>query len=145
MLHLTCTPEGVFAIDGEADTAVEKRVVQAGGQGTGELLVCLATEALAAPLEPGLAWARDFARMFFARLCQTKDPMASWRAHGARIPMIPGAEYVSNDEDAKSVYTWCPHHPPESAAIPFKALILIGSGGRARTYDLVVNSHPLYR
>lgn len=100
MIHLTCTPEGEIAIDGVAESALEKRILQVGGQGVGELLVCLATEALAVPLEPGLVWLRDFARVFFGRLCQTKDPVAvhatdgEMAAHAVRIPMIPGAEYV---------------------------------------------------
>ena len=101
MLLLSCTPEGEFAIDGVADTALEKRVAQAGGQGMGELLVCLATDALGVDLEPGLAWARDLARLFFSRLCQTKDPAVvvttddELAEHAAKVPMIPGAEYVS--------------------------------------------------
>ncbi len=63
----------------------------------------LATAALNDELGPPLAWAREWGRQFFARLCQTRDPAtvelppeSKRLAYLAEVPPMVGAEYVSD-------------------------------------------------
>ena len=102
MAGLSCTPEPRFILHHEAGSPPEKALAAAWEQGQPQGLVWLATAGLGAPLEPGLAWLRSWAKRFFARLCQTRDaagvevpPETERLDMLAGLPPMLGAEYVS--------------------------------------------------
>ncbi len=103
MLSLSCSPEARLLPAGEAEGAVEKALAAAWAEGEAAGLVWLATTGLGAPLDPPLAWLRLWARRFFGRLCQTRDPAvvelpaeAERLEFLASLPPMLGAEYVSD-------------------------------------------------
>ncbi len=94
------TPEGALSFEGQAGSSVERKLMAAGSPGG--LLCVLGTEGLAAELEPGWRWLREYARLFFSRLCRTKDALTvelpteeERAAFLATAPPFAGAEYLS--------------------------------------------------
>jgi superfamily II DNA or RNA helicase len=95
---LACSPEPrLFAGESAPASVLE---AFAGGDAAG--LLCLATSALKENLVPELVWARDWGRLFFTQLCQTRDPgavappsAAALQSALQAVPPMPGAEYVS--------------------------------------------------
>jgi superfamily II DNA or RNA helicase len=95
---LGCSPVPRLFAGTEAPPGVHEAF--SGGDASGVLY--LATTGLKENLSPELAWARDWGRLFFTQLCQTRDPAAvpppseAW-LHAAlqATPLMPGAEYVS--------------------------------------------------
>lgn len=102
-LELVCFPSGYLAIEGEGETlAVRRWAVDVAGLEAGALLVALATRGLDLDFPPEMVWAREWGRMFLARLCQTRDPLTVdtpdavvCAAHAAAAPPFSGAEYVT--------------------------------------------------
>ncbi len=101
---------------GEPSSALEKRLAASLSEGDGAFLLALATEALTAEVGAGADWARQWAKRFLARFCQTKDaaavdpPAPELRTEFlGEIPPILGAEYASDTallrwwEDLRSV------------------------------------------
>lgn len=100
MLSPLLTPESVLVCEGDAVSAQEKKMVQAGHESA--LFTLLATDLLTAELDPPWRWLREFAQQFLTRLCQTKDAFAvalpSVEERDAMIASAPpfaGAEYLS--------------------------------------------------
>jgi len=100
MLCPTLTPEGFLAHEGVAESAAHRKI--AGAEAPGALLCLLGTDLLTAELEPPWRWLRDYARLFFTRLCQTKDALGTLPpaaeesvAHIAAAPPFAGAEYLT--------------------------------------------------
>lgn len=100
MLLPHLTPEGILFCEGEADTAAEKKLLQARSEAA--LLTLLGTHLLTADLAPAWRWLRDWATPFFTRLCQTKDPLATAPPSVAEramfivmAPPFAGAEYLT--------------------------------------------------
>ena len=94
------TPEGALMFEGQAGSSVERKLMAAGS--SGGLLCVLGTEGLAAELEPGWRWLREYARLFFSQLCGTKDALTTElpteeerAAFLATAPPFAGAEYLS--------------------------------------------------
>ena len=99
MLAPAITPEGVLTLEGDAVTADERRLSNAA-----QPLVALATDLLTAELEPPFRWLRDIGRLFFTRLCQTKDvakvPALSVEEKTTLIsaaPPFPGVEHLTSE------------------------------------------------
>jgi non-specific serine/threonine protein kinase len=97
MLAPAITPEGVLTLEGDAATADERRLMNAA-----QPLAALATDLLTAELQPPFRWLRDIGRLFFTRLCQTKEvaqvPALSAEEKTALItaaPPFPGSENVT--------------------------------------------------
>ena len=110
MLSLHCTPEPRLVIEGEPDCAFDKTLLAASSDSTARALIDLGTEGLRAEVEPPLAWARQWAQRFLARLCQTRDsanvdlPDEMQRLDFiASCPPMLGGEYVT---DALLVSLW---------------------------------------
>ncbi|MGV3658927.1 MAG: DEAD/DEAH box helicase [Prosthecobacter sp.] len=100
MLLPLLTPEGVLLLEGEATSSEERRLSKAGG--ISGILVLLANDLLTAELAPPFRWLREWARLFFTRLCQTKDaaqvvvPSVEERAAFlAAAPPFVGVEHAS--------------------------------------------------
>ncbi len=100
MLTPLITPEGLLLCEGEAVLAYEKRLAQA--ESLPALLTLLATHLLAVEVEPPWRWLREFAQLFFARLCQTQDalktmspPLEDRVSLVASAPPFAGVEYVT--------------------------------------------------
>jgi superfamily II DNA or RNA helicase len=96
---LFCTPEPRLAT--EADASLDLREAFAQTDAKGVLL--LATAKLEADLDPPAAWAREWGRLFLARVCQTRDPQSATLpdamqrlAFLASAPPMRGSEYVSD-------------------------------------------------
>jgi non-specific serine/threonine protein kinase len=64
------TADLVLLLEGEAGSAVERRLKEAAEAGVGRLLRVLGTGLLTAEVEPPLRWLREWARVFLTRLCQ---------------------------------------------------------------------------
>lgn len=95
---LGCTPAPRLFAGAGAPTVVREGF--AAGDAAGVLF--LATAGLKESFPPELAWARDWGRLFFLELCQTRDPAAvappaeaALHAAVQATPLMPGAEYVS--------------------------------------------------
>ena len=102
MLDLHCTPNERLLLDGDAESSADKALLAAWKEGEAQGLIWLATEGLALPVNEPLAWLRDWARRFFIRLCQTRDPQAAevpdqavLQASLLALPPMTGAEYVT--------------------------------------------------
>jgi non-specific serine/threonine protein kinase len=100
MLSPLLTPESVLVCEGDAVSAQEKKMVQAGHESA--LFTLLATDLLTAEVDPPWRWLREFAQQFLTRLCQTKDAFAvvlpSVEERDAMIASAPpfaGAEYLT--------------------------------------------------
>ena len=100
MLAPVLHPDGFLTLEGEPQSAMEKKIAAAGLPGA--LFCLLSTDLLTAELEPGWKWLREFSQQFFTRLCQTKDalttPMPSQSEREAFISTAPpfgGAEYLT--------------------------------------------------
>ncbi len=100
MLLPLITSEGDLLLEGEATSAEERKLSKAGD--AGGLLVLLANDLLTAEVAPPWRWLREWARLFFTRLCQTKDvgqagvPSREERAAFlAAAPPFAGAEHAS--------------------------------------------------
>ena len=96
---LGCTPEPRLTVGERAGRGLAAAF--AGGDAGGVLH--LATVALREELDAPLAWAREWGRLFFARLCQTRDPAAVDAPAAdvragllAEAPPMRGAEYLSD-------------------------------------------------
>ncbi len=74
MLQLLLTAEGVLLLEGEPASAEERKLARVPVGDTAALLVLLGNELLTAEIDAPFRWLREWARRFFARLCQTKDP-----------------------------------------------------------------------
>jgi superfamily II DNA or RNA helicase len=97
------TPENALLIEGEAETGVEKRLIEAHAQGNGgspgPVLALLGTGLLTAELEAPWRWLREWARCFLTRLCHTqsaletpppgREEMEAWLA---AAPLFPGSD-----------------------------------------------------
>jgi non-specific serine/threonine protein kinase len=100
MLCPALTPDAILTIEGQAESAMERRIAAASGAGP---LLCLLASALhTAELEPPFRWLREFAQLFFTRLCQTKDAAAvkpptagECAAFVITAPPFAGAEYLT--------------------------------------------------
>ena len=95
---LLCTPEPRLLAGAAASAGVSEAF--AAGDAAGVLY--LSTTALKENLPPELAWARDWGRLFFTQLCQTRDPGAVASPSEALLqaalhsaPPMPGAEYLN--------------------------------------------------
>jgi superfamily II DNA or RNA helicase len=96
---LHCTPEPRLA----ADAGAREPICDAFARSDAAGVLHLATAALKDDLDPPLAWAREWGRLFLVRVCQTRDP-ASVAAPDAMqrlaflstVPPMLGAEYVSD-------------------------------------------------
>lgn len=96
------TPDWVLLLEGEASTAVERRLEVAAGSGPGALLRELGTGLLTAELEPPWRWLRSWARAFLTRLCQSgavaevplpvDDEVKAWLS---AAPWFAGSERLS--------------------------------------------------
>ena len=102
MLEICCSPEGILALEGSPDSVAERRFATCWSQGPGAALSLLAAEWLQVPdLPPSWKWLRDLARLFFTRLCQTRDPLQTAISeeevarHLAEAPPFPGSEHLS--------------------------------------------------
>lgn len=100
MVEFYITPEGEARATGTAEAPAEKALLAA--QGTGPLLRELGTTALTAELPALGAWLRQWARRFFARLCQVKDAQAvdapayvDAVAYATACPPGRGGEYLT--------------------------------------------------
>jgi SNF2 family DNA or RNA helicase len=100
MLLPHLTPEGILFCEGEAESAADKKLLQAKNESA--LLTLLGTQLLTADLAPSWRWLRDWATPYFTRLCQSKDPLAvalpSVAERAMTIVMAPpfaGAEYLT--------------------------------------------------
>ncbi len=100
MLTPLITPEGHLLCEGEAVQAYEKKLAQVGS--SAELLTLLATHLLTSDMEPSWLWLRGFAKLFFARLCQTEDALKTVtpaledrQSLVASAPPFAGVEYVN--------------------------------------------------
>ena len=97
---LFCTPEPRLAV--EESAAPELKAAFAKSDAAG--LMELATAKLEAELDPPNAWAREWGRMFFARLCQTRDPKSATPpdamqrlAFLSTAPPMRGSEYLRDE------------------------------------------------
>ncbi|MCB1212188.1 MAG: hypothetical protein KDK97_22890, partial [Verrucomicrobiales bacterium] len=102
MLEVFCSPEGTLALEGAPENAVERRLAAEWGRGSGSALLLLAGEFLQAQeLSPSWRWLREWARLFYTRLCQTRDPAlttispADLIGHINAAPPFPGVEHVT--------------------------------------------------
>ena len=96
---LFCTPEPRLSVSEHAPRALAEAFTEGDAAG----LLHLATRALKDDLDAPLAWAREWGRRFFARLCQTRDPATAdppeeslRAAFLAEAPPLYGAEYLSD-------------------------------------------------
>lgn len=96
---LSCTPEPRLRVGEPAPRAIAAAFAESDAAG----VLHLATAALNDELDAPLAWAREWGRQFFARLCQTRDPVAVETppeavrlSYLAEAPPIRGAEYLSD-------------------------------------------------
>jgi hypothetical protein len=77
MLQLIVTLEGALLVEGEPAGREERALATARAEGgAGRLLRLLGTELLTAELAQPWRWLRDFARLYFRRLCQGLPPLA---------------------------------------------------------------------
>jgi non-specific serine/threonine protein kinase len=95
---LVCSPEPRLS----AGAGAPSGVCEAFASGDAAGVLYLSTAALKDSLPPELVWARDWGRLFFTQLCQTRDPGAvappseiSLQAALQAAPPMPGAEYLS--------------------------------------------------
>ena len=95
---LGCSPEPRLFAGAEAPECAR----EAFSKGDAEGLLYLATLGLKEDLSPELNWARDWWRLFFTQLCQTRDPSAvappsetSLSTALRATPLMQGAEYVN--------------------------------------------------
>lgn len=102
MLEIYCEPEGTLALEGAPDTVVERRLAAEWGRGPGAALMLLAGEFLQSPdLTPSWRWLREWVRLFYTRLCQTRDAALTTiadedlAAHLNAAPPFPGVEHVT--------------------------------------------------
>jgi non-specific serine/threonine protein kinase len=100
MLTPLITPDGLLITEGDAVTAHEKRLAQTGG--IAPVLRLLATDFLITELDGPWRWFREISRLFFTRLCQTKDiekvPPLTADEKAALIssaPPFPGVECLT--------------------------------------------------
>ncbi|MDZ4403081.1 DEAD/DEAH box helicase [Prosthecobacter sp.] len=100
MLAPVLTPEGILTTEGEAQSAVERKIAAAGPPGA--VFCLLSTELLTTELDLPWRWLREFAQQFFTRLCQTKDSLttmvpsvAEREDFIASAPPFAGAEYLT--------------------------------------------------
>jgi len=100
MLAPVLHPEGFLTLEGEPQSAVEKKIAAVSLPGA--VFCLLSTDLLTAELESSWKWLREFSQQFFTRLCQTKDalttPMPSQSEREAFISTAPpfvGAEYLT--------------------------------------------------
>jgi superfamily II DNA or RNA helicase len=101
MLTLVCTPDQRLLLAGDVEPPVDKALMAAWAQSSAHGILWLATDGLGHSLEPGLAWLRQYAQHFLARLCQTRDLQGGEPPSDGYIseqlialPMIHGAEYL---------------------------------------------------
>ncbi|MDZ4288459.1 MAG: DEAD/DEAH box helicase [Prosthecobacter sp.] len=102
MLQPALSPEGVLLCEGEAETAIDRKLIAAHGEGEAALLTLLGTGLLTAELEAPWRWLREWPRQFLTRLCQTRDALVTQmpsleerQALIAAAPPFGGAEYLS--------------------------------------------------
>lgn len=102
MLVPVITTEGILTLEGKTESLVEKKLTACGDSGS--LLCLLAAELQFAELEPPFRWLREMGRLFFTRLCQTKDvakvPLLSADEKTeliASAPPFPGVEHLSSE------------------------------------------------
>ena len=95
---LGCTPEPRLVVGEQAARALAAAFAESDAAG----VLHLATVALKEELDAPLAWAREWGRQFFSRLCQTRDPTTvepppaeARLALIAEAPPMRGAEYLS--------------------------------------------------
>ncbi len=100
MLLPHLTPEGTLFCEGQAETAADKKLLQATGEPA--LLGLLGTHLLTADIPPSWRWLRDWAVQYFTRLCQSKDPLqvplpslAERARQVISAPPFSGAEYLT--------------------------------------------------
>lgn len=99
MISLILTAEGLLLFEGDAASAEERKLLNAPS-----LPTLLANELLTAELDPPFRWLREIGRLFFTRLCQTKDiakvPPLSADEKAVLIATMPpfiGAEHVTSE------------------------------------------------
>lgn len=71
MLLPLITSEGVLLLEGEPTSTEERKLSKA--DDVSSILVLLANDLITADLAPPFRWLREWSRLFFTRLCQTKD------------------------------------------------------------------------
>jgi non-specific serine/threonine protein kinase len=114
------TPEGVWVLEGKGTTLEDRRLASAASlEGW---LRLLATDWLTSDLEPTWRWLREFARAFFARLCQTLDAyevpaLSSQEAETflAAAPGFSGVEHLTPELLAKAWQQLAQHIAQTSA------------------------------
>lgn len=105
MLTLRCLPDPGLVLQGEAELAFERKLASAWHLSAASGMILLATEGLRAEVDPSLAWLRQGAQQFFARLCQTRSLDAASalpdagivQAHMAAAPPFKGTEYITGE------------------------------------------------
>ncbi|MBL9129675.1 MAG: DEAD/DEAH box helicase [Verrucomicrobiaceae bacterium] len=100
MLSLAIIPENVLTLEGQAETALERKLASA--KGAAPLLRLLGAELHEAEMEAPFRWLREWAQRLFTRLCQTKNlellqvpPLEERTAFLATMPPFIGAEHVT--------------------------------------------------
>ena len=103
---LFCTPEPRLCVGEDVPRVLAAAFAKSDASG----LLHLATSALKDDIAAPLAWAREWGRQFFARLCQTRDPatveppdVLARTAFLAEAPPLRGAEYL---DDALLLRLW---------------------------------------
>jgi hypothetical protein len=98
------TPDLVLLLEGEAGTAVERRLELVAASGPGALLRELSTALLTAEVAPPWRWLREWARSYLTRLCQAggvaqvpPPDEAEVRAWLAAAPWFAGSERLSEE------------------------------------------------
>src|SRR5438128_3571170 len=102
------TQESLAGSEAAAEAPVSRRVAAAFAGGTAHGLLHLATTEHNSPLPPPFAFAREFARTYLTRLCQTPEPErhaalppvampdeADLAALALRAPPMQGLEYLN--------------------------------------------------
>lgn len=97
------TPDFVLLLEGEAESAMERRLAEAANAaGVGGILRVLGTGLLTAEMEPPWRWLREWARAFLTRLCQggvahevPLPPEAEIKAWLVAAPWFVGSDLLS--------------------------------------------------
>lgn len=104
MLLPVLTPDLVLLLEGEAGTAVERRLELVAASGPGALLCELGTALLTAEVAPPWRWLREWARGYLTRLCQAggvaevpPPEEAEVRTWLAAAPWFAGSERLSEE------------------------------------------------
>ncbi|MBL9179914.1 MAG: DEAD/DEAH box helicase [Verrucomicrobiaceae bacterium] len=94
------TPEGILTLEGAAESPVERKIRAC--DGAAAMLCLLAADLHEADVGPPFRWLREMGRLFFTRLCQTKDaakvqPLTSDEKAVliASAPPFPGVEHLT--------------------------------------------------